>query len=238
MLPIYQKSNAMDNEKEIINEWMEYIENREFPCVAAKAALSKQQLNVMVATHMGCPKDDKAILDFIYNFTDNYRASDTMFHSAVIIFNQQDITNEAEFDHLFWSRLQSLSNIDAKMYGYDNRVDSDPHSDNFSFSLKGEAYFIIGMSPASSRPARRFKYPAMVFNPHAQFEQLREARQYDKMKNIVRKRDIALAGNINPMLNDFGASSEVYQYTGQQLDNSWKCPLYSNHGHIERNQSA
>jgi FPC/CPF motif-containing protein YcgG len=228
----------MDNDKAIINEWMEYIENRDFPCVAAKAALSKEQLNVMVAGHMACPKDDKAILDFIYNFADTYRASDKIFHSAVVIFNQDDIENEAMFDHFFWSRLQALSNMDAKLHEYDSRVDSDPESDNFSFSLKGEAFFIIGMHPASSRPARRFKYPALVFNPHAQFEQLREARQYDKMKNIVRKRDIALAGDINPMLNDFGASSEVYQYTGRRLDNSWKCPLHINHEQSKRNQSA
>jgi len=45
------------------------------------------------------------------------------------------------------------------------------------------------------------------------------------MKNIVRKRDVALSGSINPMLQDFGAASEVYQYSGMQYDSTWQCPF-------------
>jgi len=228
----------MNNDEEIKREWYAHLEDAAFPCVAAKAAVAKEQLSVMVAGHMACPHDDKAILDFIYNFVDSYRTADTIFHSAVIIFRQPDIYAEQMYSPFFWARLQALSNLDAGKYEYDNRVDSDPDSENFSFSLKGEAFFVIGLHPAASRPGRRFKYPAIVFNPHAQFEQLREANQYGKMKNIIRKRDTALAGNINPMLEDFGEKSEVYQYTGQKLDKSWKCPLHINHAGNERNQSA
>lgn len=228
----------MSNEEEIIREWNAHLEDASFPCVAAKAALVKEQLALKVAGHMACPKDDKDILEFIYSFVDEYRKSDKLFHSAVVIFQQPDVYDEQMYSRFFWSRLQAISNLDAEQYEYDHRVDSDPESEHFSFSLKGEAFFCIGLHPASSRPARRFKYPAIVFNPHAQFEQLREANQYAKMKNIIRKRDIALAGDINPMLQDFGAASEVYQYTGQKLDKSWKCPLHINHEQPKRNQSA
>lgn len=228
----------MNNEREIIELWNEHLENKEFPCVAAKAAMVKAQLNIMVVGHMACPKDDRSILDFIYGFVDKYREAGTLFHSAVVIFDQPEIYNEKMYSQFFWDRLQALSNLDAVNYHYDERVDPHPESENFSFSLKGEAFFIIGMHPAASRDARKFKYPAIVFNPHAQFEQLREANQYSKMKNIVRKRDIALSGSINPMLEDFGSSSEVYQYTGQKLDSSWKCPLNINHAGTKRNQSA
>ncbi len=228
----------METTQTIIDDWTAHLENKEFPCVAAKAAMVKSQLNVMVAGHMACPKDDKAILDFIYNFVDNYREANSLFHSAVIIFEQPEIYSEQMYSQFFWDRLQALSNMDARMYDYDERVDQDPQSENFSFSLKGEAFFVIGLHPAASRESRRFKYPAIVFNPHNQFEMLRDANQYTKMKNIVRKRDIALSGSINPMLEDFGTSSEVYQYTGQKLDNSWKCPLNINHAATKRNQSA
>ncbi|RZJ72621.1 MAG: YqcI/YcgG family protein [Flavobacterium sp.] len=228
----------MDNEKEVISEWMAHIENADFPCIAAKAAMVKEQLNVMVAGHMACPKDDREILKFIYDFVEKYRDADSLFHSAVVIFPQPDIYNEQMYDSFFWSRLQALSDLDAQNYEYDDRVDSNPESGNFSFSLKEEAFFVIGLHPASSRPARNFKYPVIVFNPHAQFEQLRDANQYGKMKNIIRKRDTALAGGINPMLEDFGEASEVYQYTGQKLDNSWKCPLHINHAGSKHNQSA
>lgn len=229
---------AMNNEEEIKQEWHAHLEDASFPCVAAKAAMVKEQLNIKVVSHMACPKDDKDILEFIYSFVDKYRQSDKLFHSAVIIFQQPEIYDEKMYSRFFWSRLQAISDLDAQNYEYDHRVDPDPESEHFSFSLKGEAFFCIGLHPAASRPARRFKYPAIVFNPHAQFEQLRDANQYDKMKAIIRKRDTTLAGDINPMLKDFGEASEAYQYTGQKLDKNWKCPLHINHEGTKRNQSA
>jgi len=87
---------------------------------------------------------------------------------------------------------------------------------------------VIGLSPNSSRDARRFRYPVIVFNPHAQFEELRSLKRFEKMKNIVRKRDVELSGSINPMLQDFGADSEVYQYSGMQYDRNWECPYKYN----------
>lgn len=213
----------------IINEFELFINNKEFPCVAAKAAFERQQLKCMVADHMACPQDDDAILKFLYDFVDSYRNSSVIFHSASIIFKGPELYSEEMFDKLLWQRLQSLSDLDAKSSGYDKRVDTDPNSANFSFSLNEEAFFVIGLNPVSSRPARQFKYPALVFNPHAQFEQLRELNRYGKMKDIVRKRDVAYSGSVNPMLEDFGTSSEVYQYSGLKYDDTWKCPLKISH---------
>lgn len=229
------------NVQDYKDEFTAKIADKLFPCVAAKAALTKEQLHVFSAGHMACPKDDKAILEFIYTFIKDYRKSDKLFHSAVIIFPETaEIYSEAMFEKLFWNRLQALADLDAEKYDYDSRVDPEPESENFSFSLGGEAFFIIGLHPASSREARQFAQPAIVFNPHAQFEQLRENGQYQKMKNIVRKKDVEYSGSVNPMLQDFGEASEVYQYTGRQYDNSWKCPFHSNHNHVkhERNKSA
>lgn len=186
-------------------------------------------MQLFVAGHFACPKDDRAILDFIYQFIDQYRKAENHFHTACVIFPETYGISEEVFDQLLWNRLQALSDLDALEYPYDNRVDSNPSSLNFSFSLKEEAFFIIGLSPVSSRDARRFKYPAIVFNPHAQFEELRSLKRYDKMKNIVRKRDVALSGSINPMLQDFGDDSEVYQYSGMRYNKNWECPYKYNH---------
>ena len=216
----------ISNENEIIaDDFIAFLNNEEFPCVAAKAALSKDQIKFLVADHMACPKDDQSILSFLYNFIDQYRLSETQFHSACVIFKNPFPVYEKMFDQLLWMRLQALSDLDALKYDHDKRVSSDPSSPEFSFSLKEEAFYVIGMSPASSRDARHFKYPALVFNAHAQFEQLRSLNRYEKLKNIVRKKDMELSGSINPMLEDFGKSSEVHQYSGMQHDSSWKCPL-------------
>lgn len=213
---------------EVKNAFREFIDDKIFPCVAAKAALTRDQMHIFVAGHLACPKDDRDILDFIYKFVDQYRAADNNFHTACIIFPETHPINEETFDGLLWSRLQALSDLDAQDYPYDMRVDADPSSPQFSFSLKEEAFFIIGLFPGSSRDARRFRYPVIVFNPHAQFEELRSLKRYDKMKNIVRKRDVALSGSINPMLQDFGNDSEVYQYSGMRYDKNWECPYKFN----------
>ncbi|WP_294245386.1 guanitoxin biosynthesis heme-dependent pre-guanitoxin N-hydroxylase GntA [uncultured Chryseobacterium sp.] len=202
-----------------------FVDDASFPCVAAKAALSRDQMKLFVAGHIACPKDDREILEFIYGFVEEYRSAENHFHTACVIFPESEGLNETMFERFLWMRLQALSDLDSAQYPYDQRVSPDPHSDQFSFSLKEEAFFVIGLNPDSSREARRFKYPTLVFNPHAQFEELRTLKRYDKMKNIVRKRDVALSGSINPMLQDFGAASEVYQYSGMQYDSNWQCPF-------------
>lgn len=209
----------------MIDELLTFLSNKDFPCIGAKAGLAKGQLKCMVTDHMACPKNDRSILEFLYDFIHGFRISNELFHSAAIIFRQPENINEDMFDKLLWQRLQALADLDTKNYGYDRRVNSNPASSFFSFSLKEEAFFIIGMHPASSRAARRFKYPVLVFNPHAQFEKLRKMNRYENLKNIIRKRDVAYSGSVNPMLEDFGKSSEVYQYSGRRYDNDWQCPF-------------
>jgi len=223
---------------EIVNEYLEYLKQKEFPCIGAKAALAKQQVKCMVADNMAFPGDDEKILQFLYAFVEAYRKAQGMYHSAAIIFKHHALCSEENFDELLWQRLQSIANLDAQHYAYDKRVNADPLSPHFSFSINEEAFYVIGLHPASSRPSRRFKYATLVFNPHEQFEQLRQSTKYEVMKQAVRKRDIALSGSVNPMLEDFGKSSEVYQYSGRKYDESWQCPLKINHEQTKNNTTT
>jgi len=45
------------------------------------------------------------------------------------------------------------------------------------------------------------------------------------MKGIIRDREVAQTGSINPMLNDFGDRSEARQYSGRAVDSDWECPF-------------
>ena len=215
----------MKSDELIIKEYSQYLSKKGFPCVAAKAALSRNHIKCMVASHMACPADDKMILQYLYSFVDRYRASEESYHSAAVIFKEPVEINEAFFDTLLWQRLNSLSALDKQKYQHDLRVDSDPNSPRYSFSLKEEAFFILGLHPGSSRRSRQFKYPALVFNPHAEFEKLRNSDRYTRMKEVVRKRDVEFSGSVNPMLADFGEASEVYQYSGIRYNTDWTCPL-------------
>jgi uncharacterized protein len=221
-----------NSEKEIAELYLNYLRNKNFPCVAAREAAAREQIPIFVAGHMACPRDDSSILNFIYSFVDEFREKTDVFHSAAVIFKLPEIQDEQLFDNFMWQRLQALSDLDATKYRYDERVDADPNSENFSFSLKEEAFFVVGLHPNSSRLARQFAYPVLTFNPHALFVKLKEAEQYSKMKNIVRKRDLAYAGSVNPMLDEYGLSSEVYQYSGRQYNNDWQCPFKYKHATI------
>ncbi len=216
-------------EEEIIAQYLDHLKEKAFPCVAARAALSLDQVACMVAGHMACPKDDASIVQFLYEFIAQYRASGTHYHSAAIIFRGPEIPDEHMFDTLLWQRLQALSDLDAQQHAYDARVSADPASASFSFSIGQEGFYIIGLHPQSSRKARQFPYPVLVFNPHAQFEELRANAHYNRMKKTVRKRDVAYSGSVNPMLDDFGDASEAFQYSGRQYDAGWECPLKINH---------
>jgi len=215
----------MKSDELIIEAYSAYLRKKDFPCIAAKAALSRNHIQCLVASHMACPADDETILQYLYGFVDRYRASEESYHSAAVIFREPVEINETVFDTLLWQRLNSLASLDKQKYTHDLRVDPDPNSPRYSFSLKEEAFFILGLHPGSSRRSRQFKYPALIFNPHAEFEKLRNSDRYTRMKEVVRKRDIEFSGSVNPMLADFGEASEVYQYSGKMYNTDWTCPL-------------
>lgn len=219
-----------DRSENIIAEFKNFINEKSYPCVAARAAISRGNVPCFVAADMGSDKDDEGILQFIYDFISHFRDAKNSLHSAAVIFKNPEMISEELYETFFWKRLQSLWNLDATAFPYDKHVSADPADRHFSFSLGEEAFFIIGLHPNSARTARRFRFPAIVFNPHVQFDQLRKAGQYEKMKDIVRKRDKHYSGSINPMLHDFGETSEARQYTGRQYDGHWTCPLKIRHG--------
>ena len=209
----------------IKDEFLFFISEKKFPCVAARDAVKKNTVAVFEASHLACPADDMAILNFLYTFTADFRKGTAGFQSAAIIFSHPMNIDEDLFESMMWKRLQALSDLDKKNFNHDTRVSNDPMSDSFSYSINGEAFFVLAMHPASSRKARRFHYPVLIFNPHQQFVQMKKTKAYDNMKAIVRKRDLLYSGSANPMLTDFGERSETFQYSGKAYDADWKCPL-------------
>ena len=210
------------------DRFREFLQEKNFPCVAAKSASEKGTLKIFVADHLACPKDDRAILSFLYEFTEMFRKSTGGFYSAAVMFNSPQNITEEEFERMIWQRLEALHVLDSAKYTHDTRVNADPSSPEYSFSLMEEAFFIIGLHPQSSRPARQFECPVLVFNPHAQFDAMKKDQRYEKMKTIVRKRDLAFSGSVNPMLTDFGDVSEAYQYSGKNYLEDNKCPFILN----------
>lgn len=217
------KAAANTNLTEDFESWIRSVD---FPCVGAKSALSKGQMNILIARDMRSNWDDVRIYDSIKKIVANYRKDKLLFQTLVVIFEQPLVLDEATFERYLWLRAESLTNKDG-WHGksYDQRVSSDPEDPHFSLSFEEEAFFIVGVHPNASRPARRFRAPTLVFNIHDQFERLREEGRYEKLREKIIERDVALAGSVNPMLSRHGESSEARQYSGRAVSDEWKCPF-------------
>jgi FPC/CPF motif-containing protein YcgG len=152
------------------------------------------------------------------------QSPDALYVSFIVLFSDTDALSEEDFEKYLWQRLQGIH--DADPHAWDPAVSDDPSSAEFSMSIGGHAFYIVGLHPGSSRLARRANVPALVFNLHAQFEALRANGQYERMRNIIRQRDIDLCGSVNPMLAGFGESPEARQYSGRKVDAGWVCPFH------------
>ncbi|NDK37878.1 YqcI/YcgG family protein [Pseudoxanthomonas gei] len=216
-------------------QFLAFVGDPSFPCVGSKAALARGAIHAEEFGRLGDRANDMPLLDALAQFAarlDGVDADDTTIHSFVALFDGPQDTDERRFEAMLWSQLQRLHDLDARRgTRWSSGVSSDPDDPRFSLSLAGHPFFVIGLHPGASRLARRFAWPAMVFNSHRQFEQLRVDGRYSKMQTATRARDVALQGSINPNLSDFGSAAETRQYSGREVDADWTCPFRVRSGH-------
>lgn len=207
----------------------DFVAAPSFPCVGSKAALARDAIHAHEFARLGERSNDAPLLDALGAFAamvDEADADDSTIWSFVALFDGPQDTDELRFEAMLWSQLQRLHDLDVRRgVGWADDVSRDPADPDFSLSLAGHPFFVIGLHPGASRLARRFEWPALVFNSHRQFEQLRADGRYQKMQAATRQRDTALQGSINPNLADFGAAAEARQYSGREAEADWRCPF-------------
>ena len=222
--------------------FLKHIENPDFPCVGSKAALAQDAIRTLELGALGQRSNDAALLDGLAKFARHLAAQphdSKVVHSFVAIFDGPTDTDEMRFEALLWSQLQRLHLLDVRRgNAWADGVSRNPDSPKFSLSMAGHPFFVIGLHPGASRIARRFAWPAMVFNSHVQFDRLREDGRYEKMQKATRARDLALQGSINPNLADFGTAPETRQYSGRRVEADWKCPFHPTHAQPNSNQGV
>lgn len=209
--------------------FLDHIEVSTFPCVGAKAARARDAIEVHEFADLGSPENDRRLWSRLRRFAARMDATDfggSTLHSIAAVFTGPAGSCEHRFEALLWSQLSRLHRLDREAgQGWAQDVSSDPADPEFSFSIAGHPFFIIGLHPAASRRARRCPRPALVFNSHRQFEWLRRDGRYAKMQAATRRRDRMLQGSINPNLSDFGTASEARQYSGRRVESGWRCPF-------------
>ena len=214
----------------LAHRFRSFITDRSFPCVGAKAALKRDGMRFIVARDFRSGWDDLRIMPALLDLAASYRNDPELFQSLVVLFEAGASHDEQRFEKGLWRRLQSLSDKDEWLgQRADPRVSHDVEDPHFAMSFGGEAFFVVGLHPQASRPARRFESAAMVFNLHDQFETLRAEGRYDKLRASILERDEAIAGSVNPMLASHGSVSAARQYSGRAVEAGWRCP-YSGRG--------
>jgi FPC/CPF motif-containing protein YcgG len=211
--------------KEAREAFQQFVLRPEFPCVGAKAAFNSGSYALKVCHELGADDSTAALCHDLSGFTRSeirHASEDATF---VAVLAGPLHLDEVEFENLLWQQLRKLHLADAPFFGWDPNVRSDPADPHFSFSFAGQTLYVIGMHANSSRDARQFRWPTLVFNPHEQFERLRTDGKWKRMQETIRARDRQLQGTINPMLNDFGEKSEARQYSGRSVSGDWRTPF-------------
>jgi len=210
---------------QIKNEFSEFIIENNHPCVMAQTVFSMDKVDFHVYENFGSKNTAFKILKDLNGYIERYDFNSKEFRTFMAVFKGRKNFSEQQFEELLWSQLNLLHEVDTAPW--DPEVSEDPDHKDFSFSLGGKAFYMVGLHPNSSRKARQTPYPAIAFNLHHQFEKLREMGTFEVVRDRIRSRDKELQGNINPMLEDFGDNSEARQYSGRKVGEEWKCPFLS-----------
>jgi uncharacterized protein len=206
-------------------KFRELVMRPEFSCLGAKAALNAETYGFAVYDKMDTNESAAGLCRDLCHFVQSGTMASSEYSTFVAVFRLPIGLTETQFEGCLWQQLGKLHRVDREHFDWDKNVSRDPRDPRFSFSFAGQAFYVVGMHANSSRQARRFPWPALVFNPHEQFKRLRTEGKWNRIKKTIRVREIALQGSINPMLTDFGEQSEARQYSGRAVPEKWQAPF-------------
>jgi uncharacterized protein len=198
-----------------------------FSCVGAKAAIRGGSYRAGLYGTLGSVGAAAGLARDLFSFVQEQGDLGGEFTTFVASFAGPNAADEAEFERLLWAQLQRLHEEDRRHHRWAPAVSADPEDARFAFSFAERAFFVVGLHPASSRFARRFSWPTLIFNAHSQFDKLREEGRYARMQEVIRARERELQGTLNPKLGDFGVLSEARQYSGRPAEDGWRCPFHA-----------
>jgi len=201
-----------------------WVLDPDYPCLGARAVFNRDRAHVVTTGRLGSASSSLDVYRALRDFGEE--ADPTQgFTSLIAAFGPGAPMTESGFENRLWTTLQHLHDFDDTPWNRD--VSNDPTDVDFSFSVGGIAYFVVGLHPHASRDARRTPWPVLVFNLHSQFEELKASGRYDRMRDLIRGRDAELQGSVNPMVADHGEESEARQYSGRAVEADWAASLES-----------
>ena len=217
---------SADVSRERVDEaFRAFVDDPRFSCLAGKGVVRASGYSSGTYGALGTHRTTRALAADLEQFVRDAAQDEARLRTFVAVFPSSSYSDEHSFEADLWMQLQRLSDLKTNSR-WDATASDDPSDSGFAFSFAGRALFVVGLHPQSSRHARQFRWPALVFNPHRQFERLRETGRFERLRAAVREREIALQGSLNPNLADFGEQSEARQYSGRASEADWVCPFH------------
>lgn len=215
------------NREKIHGEIRALILQKNYPCVAAIQSVTQKEYIVATYGQFGSGTHWPQLRADLLQYLTEQRSAQSPYLSFWAVFTSPYPIpdNEIQFEEKLWHELSLLSSEEDRSVDWSEKDSSDPNDRTFCLSLHGDKLFVVGLHPQSSRVARRFSRPAMVFNAMSQFEQFENGGTYKAMVATIRRRELKLQGSINPMVLAHGDVWESIQYSGREVPDSWKCPF-------------
>jgi FPC/CPF motif-containing protein YcgG len=201
------------------------LNQKNYPCVAALQSFHKDDYQVGFYGELGEGSLWRDLRQDLLFFLSKQRQSNSTHLTFWAFFEERPEISEEGFEERMWKELSFLTSEETKDEDW-GQFTSDPEDKAFCLGLGGHRFFVVGLHPQSSRKARQFPVPALVFNVFDQFEALKEKGIYDSMVKTNRDRDVKFQGSVNPMALVHGDDWESIQFSGRANDQKkWKCPF-------------
>jgi uncharacterized protein len=210
---------------EIEDELRSFVGSASFTCFAGKGVVHRHGHRVGAYAPLGTRAAAAELATDLAEFSAAGRRPNEL-RAFIAVFPDRAPRSELAFERRLWAQLQRLHEQEEPNARWDPSVSDDPDDPYFAFSFAECAYFVVGLHAHASRISRRFRWPALVFNPHEQFGRLRGEGRFARLQQAIREREIAVQGSLNPNLADFGESSEARQYSGRAVEAGWRCPFH------------
>jgi hypothetical protein len=197
-----------------------------FPCVAARSALKNGTYRFGLYEEMGADATTHGLGHDLRRFVADQDHMSDGFSTFFASFMGPIPASEDQFEAVLWNQLQKLHDLEAPFEAWDAAVSTDPDSPEFRMSLAGRAFYIVGLHAGSSRWARRFAWPTLVFNANFLFKRLHAENLIQKFRKVTRQLDTRLQGSVNPNVLTPDEVTVAREFSGKKAEDDWKCPFH------------
>ncbi len=220
-----EPTDLQDKAESFVSELSWRVTQKNYPCVAAIQSYFRNEYQVGFYGAFGSGNNWRSLRQDLLLFLKRQKETNSKYLSFWAVF-EPELFSESEYEKALWRELSFLTSEEDRGSDWPNAEVSNPNSPNFRFALGSSEFFVVGMHSQSSRLARRWSTPALIFNVFSQFETLKSENKYDSMVTTNRARDVSFQGSANPMVEQHGEQWESIQFSGRNNESSWQCPFH------------